>query len=67
MKFYYDEIVIYKDDGQFPSLNNYECRVIDYDYRMGYKQLEVEFILYNGMKFTHSFHIKRFKKIKVKK
>lgn len=64
MKFYYDETVIYYDDGYFPSLNKKEGIVKDFDNHLGPKYLVVEFILDTGKKFTASLPIEKFKKIK---
>lgn len=64
MKFEPNEIVVYQDDGLFPSLDGQECRVINLDKRHGYKLLTVEFILYTGTKFEYSFSVKQFKKLR---
>lgn len=64
MKFEYGDIVIYNDDGSYPSLNNKTGTVIGQGIKIGVKYLLVDFVLYNGNTYGASIHKSRFKKVK---
>lgn len=64
MKLQIGDILQYKDDGGYPSLDGKECELVGYDNHLGIKWLVVEFILENGKKFQGSIYYKNFKKIK---
>lgn len=67
MKFQYNDLVIYRDNGMYPYLNNREARVLGYNKRLGGKLLEIEFSLPNTTKtFVTSLNPKLFKKLKDK-
>ena len=64
MRFEHGDVVIYNDDGSFPSLNNKTGIVVGQDTKVGVKYLLVDFVLYNGNTFRASIHKSRFKKVK---